>query len=83
MALVKSLPCSVCNAPGPSQAHHPDQSDNWTVIALCYDCHQNPLLGWHGQKSMWKIHKMTELKALGVTVRRLMALKYVERELNG
>jgi hypothetical protein len=72
MARVKSLPCSVCGSPPPSQAHHADQSDAFTTIALCYDCHQDPKLGWHGEKAMWKIYKLTELKALGITVRRLI-----------
>ena len=72
VGLVKTLPCSVCNKPGPSYAHHPDQDDNWTVIALCYDCHQDGKLGIHGQKVMWTIMKMDELKALGVTIRRIV-----------
>lgn len=72
LARVKNLPCSVCGHPPPSQAHHPDQEDAYTCIALCPDCHMDKKLGWHGEKAMWKIHKMTELKALGVTIKGLM-----------
>lgn len=71
LAAVKELPCSVCDAPGPSHAHHTEQSCAWTCIALCNDCHMPPL-GIHGDKTMWKIHKMNELDALGVTIQRLM-----------
>ena len=68
---VKELPCSVCEAPGPSDAHHIKQGLQYTVVALCKDCHQGPVLGWHGQKRMWSIKKMDELDALNVTIRNL------------
>lgn len=72
LARVKSLPCSVCNAPPPSSAHHINQGQQYTTVALCYDCHQNGLMGWHGQKRAWVIRKMDELDALDVTIRRLI-----------
>lgn len=72
IARVKALPCSVCDAPGPSQAHHIKQGQQWTVIALCPDCHQGSFNGWHGQRRIWAIKKMDELSALSVTVQRLM-----------
>ncbi len=72
LAKVKSLPCSVCDAPGISEAHHIEQGQQYTCVALCPDCHRSPLLGWHGQKRMWAIKKMSELDALNVTVQRLM-----------
>lgn len=34
IAKVKELPCSVCDNPGPSDAHHIRQDDPWTVVAL-------------------------------------------------
>lgn len=71
MANVKSLPCSVCDAPSPSAAHHINQGQAWTTISLCYDCHQGHN-GWHGNKSLWRIRKMDELDALAVTIRRLI-----------
>ena len=69
---VKSLDCSVCDAPAPSEAHHIDQSCAWTCVALCESCHRNGFNGWHGQRRIWKVKKMAELEALGVTIRRLM-----------
>lgn len=73
IARVKQLPCSVCDAPGPSDAHHIDQREHFTAVSLCKECHQGSLLGWHGQKRAWAIRKMDELAALGVTIRRLVA----------
>jgi hypothetical protein len=69
---VKELPCSVCDAPPPSDAHHIKQHRQYTVVALCKDCHQGAVMGWHGQKRMWKIKKMNELDALNVTIERLV-----------
>lgn len=69
---VKALPCSVCDEPGPSDAHHIKQGQHYTVVALCKSCHQGPLMGLHGQRRMWAIKKMDELDALAVTVGRLM-----------
>jgi hypothetical protein len=40
-------------------------------VALCPDCHRGPILGLHGQRRMWAIKKMTELKALNVTIQRI------------
>lgn len=70
VAMVKELDCSVCDQPGPSDAHHIQQGDHWTVIAVCFDCHRS-YNGWHGTKALWKVRKMDELKALSVTIRRL------------
>jgi hypothetical protein len=72
--IVKSLPCSVCDAPGPSDAHHIKQHRQFTVVALCKECHQGSVMGWHGQKRMWAIKKMDELDALNITVQRATAL---------
>jgi hypothetical protein len=69
---VKELPCSVCDAPGPSDAHHIEQRLQYTCVALCKECHQGPVMGWHGQKRAWAIRKMDELDALNVTIARLM-----------
>lgn len=69
---VKSLPCSVCDAPGPSDAHEIKQGSWWISVALCYDCHHGAILGLGGQKRAWLIRKVDELDALAVTVSRLM-----------
>lgn len=73
---VKSLPCSVCNAPPPSSAHHVKQGLQYTTVALCYDCHQGSLMGWHGQKRAWAIRKVDQLDALNVTIQRLIENTY-------
>lgn len=72
LAKVKELPCSVCDAPGPSEAHHAKQGSQYTCIALCHDCHRGPILGLHGQRRAWLVRKLDELDALNVTVQRLM-----------
>ncbi len=73
LAMVKLLPCSVCDAPGPSEAHHVVQGLQYTCIALCPECHTGPRMGWHGQRFAWKIRKMEEIDALNITIKRLMA----------
>ena len=74
VGLVKELPCSVCDAEGPSDAHHVKQHRQYTVVALCKDCHQGSFNGWHGQKRMWSVMKMDEQDALNVTIERVVAL---------
>ena len=69
---VKNLPCSVCDAPPVSEAHHVKQHQQYTCVALCQDCHQGSFLGWHGQKRAWAVRKMDELDALNVTLKRLL-----------
>lgn len=70
---VKELPCSVCDAPGPSEAHHTKQGNQYSCIALCPDCHTGSHNGWHGRRHMWSVMKMDENDALNVTVQRLMS----------
>jgi hypothetical protein len=72
VGLVKELPCSVCDAPGPSDAHHVKQHRQYTVVALCKDCHQGSRNGWHGQRQMWKLKKMDMDDALNVTIKRVI-----------
>jgi len=72
VGMVKELPCSVCDAPGPSDAHHVKQHRQYTVVALCKDCHQGSVMGLHGQRRMWKLKKMEEIDALNVTVQRII-----------
>ena len=69
---VKQLPCSVCDAPGPSDAHHIEQGRQFTVVALCKDCHQGSHNGIHGRRAVWNVRRMTELDALNVTIERLL-----------
>ena len=73
MGRVKSLPCSVCDSPAPSDAHHIHQGQHFTTVALCKDCHQGNENGWHGRKTMWRVMKIDELGALNITLRRISA----------
>jgi hypothetical protein len=68
---VKELPCSVCDAPPPSDAHHIKQGRQYTCVALCKSCHQGSKMGWHGEKRAWAIAKMDELDALNITIKRI------------
>ena len=70
---VKALPCSVCDEPGPSDAHHIKQGQHYTVVALCADCHRGSHNGWHGRRAIWNVKKMDELDALAVTLENLEA----------
>lgn len=72
---IKSLSCSVCDAPAPSDAHHIKQHKQYLCIPLCKDCHQGSFNGWHGQKRIWAIKKMDELDALNETIKRLQELE--------
>tara|TARA_R110002126_G_scaffold62477_8_gene160837 strand:+ start:1143 stop:1415 length:273 start_codon:yes stop_codon:yes gene_type:complete len=74
VGLVKELPCSVCDAPPPSDAHHVKQHRQYTCVALCKDCHQGSFNGLHGQRRMWSVMKMDEQDALNVTIERVVAL---------
>lgn len=71
IASVKALACSVCDQPGPSDAHHVKQGQHFTVIALCKDCHQGSFAGLHGQRRAWIGRKMEPIDALAVTIKRL------------
>lgn len=70
---VKAMDCIVCGAPGPSEAHHPEQQLHYIVIPLCKPCHGGTGYGegWHGTRLRWSLRKMTELKAINETYRRL------------
>lgn len=69
---IKLMNCSVCDAPGISDAHHIEQSLQYCVIPLCKDCHQGSFNGLHGQKRAWILRKMTELDALNKTIQNLV-----------
>ena len=74
IALVKELPCSVCDSQSGSEVHHIKQHSQYTAVALCVDCHRNPVMGIHGQKRAWSIRKMDELDALNITIQRVVAV---------
>lgn len=70
---VKSTACACCDADPPSSAHHIVQGDHYTTVGLCWECHQGTN-GWHGARAMWRIRKMDEIRALNITLARVMAL---------
>lgn len=70
VSAVKQLNCVVCDAPGPSEAHEPEQGAWFTAIALCPDCHRGPG-GWHGTRARWKNARMSEIQAINETIRRM------------
>jgi len=77
MADAKRCGCVVCDADPPNQAHHPEQGQHFCVISVCPDCHGGPGYphGWHGDKSRWRAAKMTPLKAMNETRRRVELLR--------
>jgi len=73
IARIKEMPCGVCDAPPPSDAHHIEQESHLLVIPLCRDCHQGSFNGLHGQARIWKTLKKTEMTVLNETIRSLYA----------
>lgn len=77
MQRVKELPCCLCGASAPSDAHHilegrvkGRKAHDFCTIPLCKSCHQSDI-GLHGDKSMLKIMKENELNLLGETLKKL------------
>lgn len=77
MERVARLPCAVCGQPGPSMVHHiragqgmAQRANNFLTIPLCPEHHQGQT-GIHGDRSAWRMRKLTELDALADTIRRL------------
>lgn len=75
IAKIKEMPCGVCGASAPSDAHHIEQHRQFTAIPLCRDCHQGAHNGIHGQKRIWNVLKKTELSVLNDTIRRLLNVR--------
>lgn len=76
MDRVAQLPCVCCGAHG-VQVHHiregqgmAQRASNFLVVPLCPDCHQGPS-GVHGDKSLMRIQKLTELDMLAQTIEAL------------
>jgi hypothetical protein len=71
VGMVKEQNCSVCGVDGPSDAHHITQGNHYTCVALCKSCHQGSKMGWHGEKTAWRMAKMDENDALNVTIKNI------------
>jgi len=76
MNRVAELPCACCGEHG-VQLHHiregqglSQRASNWLVVPLCPSCHTGPA-GVHGDKTMMRIHKLTELDMLADTIKKL------------
>ena len=67
---VKASGCALCGCGGVVEAHEIEQGEWYTSIGLCPACHRGPN-GLHGDKTLWRIYKMTEIQALNETLRRL------------
>lgn len=70
IARIKEMPCGVCDAPPPSDAHHIEQQLHMTCIPLCRGCHMG-FNGIHGEARIWKTLKKTEMTVLNETIRRM------------
>lgn len=74
--LVKQMDCIVCGAPGPSDAHEPEQGLWHCAIPCCRACHGGPGYpdGWHGTRQRWQLRKMDMLQAIANTVRAVFRI---------
>lgn len=81
VGLVKEQECSVCGETGPSDAHHIKQGNHYTVVALCKSCHQGSKMGWHGEKTAWRMAKMEPIDALNKTMENVLAYLINSRRL--
>ncbi len=70
---IKEMPCAVCEASGPSEAHEIKQGSWFTSLPLCPDCHRGSKNGIHGERRMWNVMKMDEIDALNQTIGALYA----------
>ena len=68
---IKEMGCIICNGGGPSEAHEIEQGQWFTSLPLCSDCHRGAINGIHGQKRMWNILKLDELKALNLVLQKI------------
>lgn len=71
LARIKEMPCGVCGADGPSDAHHIRQHAQYLCIPLCKDCHQGSFNGIHGQRRIWSVKKLDEELVLNETIKLL------------
>lgn len=72
IARVAAMNCIVCEAPGPSEVHEPEQGLWFASMPLCAACHRGPE-GWHGTRLRWKLRKVSELIAINNTIKELHA----------
>ena len=73
LARIKALPCALCEAAAPSEAHHIIQHRQYLAIPLCADCHRGGFNGIHGQRRLWSVKKVNEWDLLNETIKRITA----------
>ena len=80
LARVRSLPCVVCGAPPPVEAHHPragqgmgQKAGDDMAISLCESCHRTGGVGvaFHAGPRIWVLKHGSELDLLDITLERL------------
>jgi hypothetical protein len=83
MAKVKRCACVLCDLEAredaPNEAHHVEQGDHFTCLAVCPHCHRGPQ-GIHGDQTMLRLRFKAvglrgEFLALNETLRRVAALE--------
>ena len=78
MGRVAELPCAICGDM-PVQVHHiregqgmAQRASSYLTVPLCPSCHTGPR-GVHGDKSLLRAQKLSELDLLASTIERLHA----------
>lgn len=76
MGKVAQLSCLLCGLE-PAEVHHiregqggAQRASHFLTVPLCRDCHRGKL-GVHGDKTLLRIHKKTELDLLAETIERV------------
>lgn len=74
MGQVKALPCCVCGAAPPSEAHHCRSDgmarDDLKTIPLCIPCHRGPN-GYHLSKRTWHANNGKDHEYIAETKRQI------------
>lgn len=80
LARVASLTCACCGDYG-VQVHHiregqgmAQRASDWLTVPLCQACHTGPQ-GVHGDKTLMRVYKVSELDLLAETIERLYGEK--------
>lgn len=78
MVKVKRCACVLCDASPPCAAHHIEQGDHFTTLAVCEPCHVGKH-GIHGDQTMLRLRFKSvglrgEMLALNETLRRVAAI---------
>ena len=93
VSLVKQLPCVLCRLlrlqqEGATDAHHiregqgmSQRAGDYCVIALCHEgCHQGRF-GVHGDRTLLRIAKVSEMDLLDLTIEAVYEQMLLERRL--